>query len=138
MLPRTLIGMWIAATWRSMAALASDSDAPSARLYETVVASSPSWWLTLERAASSVNVASVDNGIMAFALVFTVEPVEASREPGFALIVGVDAAVAALAAPAPAAALLPSPGTNTSRSDTGLCVNFGSASITTWYWLSAS
>src|SRR5471030_991426 len=102
-----------------MAAWASDSELPSARLYDTVVASSPSWWLTLERAASSVNVASVDNGTIECALVFTVAPVEASREPGFALTVGLEAASAELAAPAVATALLPLPGTCTSRSATG-------------------
>ncbi len=139
MLPRTLIGTWIEAAACSMASLASDSERPSARLYDTVVASSPSWWLTLARAASSLNEAISDNGIIVCAVVLTVAPVDASREPGLALTVGVEAAVVAAAAvPAAATALLPLPATRTSRSDTGLCANCGIASITTWYWFSAS
>src|ERR1700716_44103 len=93
MLPRTLIGMPMSAAACAMASRESDRVLPSARLYETVVASSPSWWLMLLGVASSVKWATADKGAIERALVFTVAPVDASRRPalaGVAVAVAVD------------------------------------------------
>src|SRR5438067_575933 len=85
-----------ASAW-AIAAWASESDLPSARLNETVVASTPSWWLTEAGVARLPMVAKLFSGIIRRGAVLMALPVAGSREPGLAEAV----AVVPLAAVAP-------------------------------------
>ena len=58
-----------------------------------MVDSSPSWWLTEEALALSVNLAIADSGTMVVALLLSTWPVAWSRRPGLAAVpVALDAA----------------------------------------------
>src|SRR6478752_7958992 len=83
-LPRTLIGIWMDASAARTAAWLSASVAPSARLYEMVVASSESWWLTEVAVGRCLKLAMADSGAMVLADALTAEPVDASRSDRFA------------------------------------------------------
>ena len=84
-----------------MAALASPRVAPSARLNDTVVASSVSWWLTEVAAAFSMKRATEVRGTRLVALLLSTLPVEAVRSAGLAetgtVVLPVMALVAAVA-----------------------------------------
>src|SRR6478609_7861922 len=92
-LPRTLIGMWMEASAARTAAWLSASVAPSARLYEMVVASSESWWLTEVAVGRSLKLAMADKGTMGVALELTAAPVDASRSDRLAEVPVVAAVV---------------------------------------------
>src|SRR4051794_23927181 len=98
--PRTLVGMPISASAWAMAALASLSDLPSARLNEIVVASTPSWWLIAAGVARLPMVAKLASGIIRRGAVLIALPVAWSRAPGLAEAVAA-VPLAAVAPPAP-------------------------------------
>jgi hypothetical protein len=96
--------------------LASARVWPSARLNETVVASSVSWWLIAVGVARSRKRATAVSGTSVVTLLLSALPVDASRAPGLALsvvaaVVTVAAAAdAAVAAPGAFATDVPAPG----------------------------
>ena len=82
--PRTLVGMPMLASAWLIAARASPRLAPSARLNEIVVASSPSWWLTEVGVESSTKRATAVSGTRLVALLLSTLPVEAFFSAGLA------------------------------------------------------
>src|SRR5580698_8320413 len=91
-------GRLIEACARSIAAVASLSDWPSARLNEMVVAGWVSWWLTEVGVEESAHWAKDESGTSDSVVPETATPVEAARAGG---ALGPATAAAAVAAPAP-------------------------------------
>src|ERR1700722_10859390 len=90
---------------RSIAAVASLSDWPSARLNEMVVAGWVSWWLTEVGVEESAQLAKAESGTSDSVVLETATPVEAAWAGG---ALGPETAAAAVAAPA-AGALVTAP-----------------------------
>src|SRR3569833_1614519 len=80
--PCTSAGMWIAAWAAAMSAWASDSEAPSARLNEMVVAGAASWWLTEVGVAPAAHLPIADRGTGCLAVSATAAPCDAPRPGG--------------------------------------------------------
>src|SRR5665213_2338657 len=74
--------MWIAAWAAATSAWASDSEAPSARLNEMVVAGAASWWLTEVGVAPSAHLPIAARGTGSLAVSDTAAPCEAPRPGG--------------------------------------------------------
>src|SRR5580658_10473070 len=91
-------GRLIEAWARWIAAEASLSDSPSARLNEIVVAGWVSWWLTEVGVDESAHCEKADNGTSDSVVPETATPVEAASAGG---ALGPATAEAAVAAPAP-------------------------------------
>src|SRR3954470_15395089 len=83
-LPCTLVGMAMSASACLMAAWASLSAMPSARLNDTVVASSPFWWLIEVGVAAWATLEMALSGVIGVWVVFSAEPGGASRRAGLA------------------------------------------------------
>src|SRR4029077_7056197 len=81
--PRTVVGMPMSASAWLIALRASSSVAPSARLKESVVASSVSWWFTEVAVASSTKRAIVASGTMFVGVLLRTFPLDALRSAGF-------------------------------------------------------
>ena len=120
-LPRTLVGRAMSASACAMMRCASPRVAPSSRLNDRVLESSPSSWSMLEGTARSDKVATVASGTMVVALVLSGWPVDAPRWPGLAEV-----------------PVLPDVGRYRSFSATGPWAKRGAHSITTAYWFSSS